>query len=36
MYVITADGKIAYKGGIGPWGFKTAETRKALAAALEN
>ncbi len=30
MFVLTAAGKIAYKGGIGPWGFKTAETRVAL------
>lgn len=36
MYVITAEGKIAYKGGIGPWGFKTAETRAALVEALKD
>lgn len=31
MYVIGTDGKIAYMGGRGPWGFSPAEMEKFLA-----
>lgn len=30
LYVIDASGKILYKAGRGPWGFKPEEARKAL------
>ena len=30
IYLIGVDGKIAYKGGIGPFGFKPGEARDAL------
>lgn len=30
IYVIKADGKIHYKSGLGPWGFKPDEAAKAL------
>ena len=34
LYVIDADGKVAYKSGRGPFGFKSAELEQALALAL--
>ena len=30
IYIIGADGRIAYKGGPGPWGFDPAEAAEAL------
>ncbi len=30
LYVVGADGKIAYKGGPGPWGFKPGEVEQWL------
>lgn len=30
IYVIDRKGKIAYKSGIGPWGFKPNEAERAL------
>ena len=35
IYVIGRDRKIAYKSGIGPWGFRPKEAERALAKALE-
>ena len=35
MYVLDRDGRIAFKGGIGPFGFLPDETRNALAKLLE-
>lgn len=32
LYVVGADGRIAYQGGYGPFGFKPAEVREWLAA----
>lgn len=32
LFIVTADGKVAYAGGPGPWGFKVDE----MTAALEN
>jgi hypothetical protein len=32
MYVVGKDGKIAYQGGPGPWGFKPAEVEQWLRA----
>jgi hypothetical protein len=34
LYVIDAQGRIAYKGGRGPFGFRPAEMEQALAMAL--
>lgn len=34
LYVIGASGKVIYKAGRGPWGFKPEEARKALDLAL--
>jgi hypothetical protein len=34
LYVIDAEGRIAYKGGRGPFGFRPAEMEQALAMAL--
>ena len=31
LYVIAADGRVAYQSGRGPWGFLPAEMRDALA-----
>jgi len=31
LYVIDADGRVAYKGGRGPFGFKVGEMEQALA-----
>lgn len=36
MYVIDRDGKIAFKGGIGPFGFKPAEAEAALKKLLDS
>ena len=30
LYIVAADGRIAYKGGMGPQGFKPREMEKAL------
>jgi hypothetical protein len=30
IYIIDGDGKIAYKAGRGPWGFKPADAKKVL------
>jgi hypothetical protein len=30
MFVVTADGRIAYAGQLGPWGFKPAEVQEWL------
>ena len=32
LFLVDAEGKIAYRGGRGPWGFKPAELEKALEA----
>lgn len=34
LYVIDAEGRIAYKGGRGPFGFRPAEMEQALALAI--
>src|SRR5262245_48167088 len=34
LYVIDGDGRVAYKGGRGPFGFKPAEMEQALVMAL--
>jgi len=35
IYVIGKGGKIAYRAGLGPWGFKPAAAEKALLKLLE-
>src|SRR5262245_5227308 len=35
LYVVAKDGKIAYRGGLGPMGFKVAEAEAALKKELE-
>jgi len=30
LYLIDLDGKVAYAGGIGPWGFRPSELSKAI------
>jgi hypothetical protein len=34
LYVIDAEGRIAYKGGRGPFGFRPAEMEQSLAMAI--
>ena len=36
LYLIDTDGKIAYKGGLGPFGFKPKEFKKSISAYLNN
>ena len=36
IYVIDREGVIAYKGGLGPFGFAPADAEKALAKLLED
>ena len=35
LYILSPDGKVAYQGGRGPWGFKTDEMEARLKALLE-
>lgn len=35
LYLIGRDGKVAYAGGLGPWGFKPAELKSAIDLYLE-
>lgn len=35
LYIVGADGKIAYKGGLGPGGFKVSEMAAELAKVLD-
>lgn len=35
LYVVGASGRVIYKGGRGPWGFRPEEARKALDLALD-
>ena len=30
LYLVDFDGKVAYAGGIGPWGFKPSELKRAI------
>ena len=34
LYLIGTDGRVAYAGGLGPWGFKPAELKRAIDAYL--
>jgi hypothetical protein len=34
LYLVGEDGRVVYAGGLGPWGFKPAELRKAIEAYL--
>jgi type I thyroxine 5'-deiodinase len=36
LYVVDRDGRIAYKSGPGPWGFKPAEVEEALKRLLQS
>lgn len=36
LYLVGSDGRIAYRGAPGPWGFVAAELEKAIASYLES
>ncbi len=35
IYIVGKDGKVAYQGGAGPWGFKPSEAEQKLKALLD-